>query len=292
MRDPDKRSLWFSRGVRAWEQAFGNSVGGYVCPLCTQAFDRSALEVRILTLEHAPPEALGGREVCLTCARCNNDAGRTVDAHMHRRELALDFVRGEMKNFRPARLTVRGVSMNVDHYHGGGGVLISGVPRVNPPGAVGRLEAALDSQLVDQSLTIEPYRDTFDNRLAVVGWLRSAYLIAFAAFGYRFAFHGTLDRVREQLAHPERDVLGLFSVYLPAADRDSRSLLIVEDPCDLASLLVQFGRQLVFLPWKEAGIHDRLQQRKARHPSFDAQLSGRQVPWPEEPLHLLDYPSQ
>jgi hypothetical protein len=43
----------------------------------------------VLTAEHVPPQSFGGRELLLTCKKCNNDAGTLLDAHArHKEDLA------------------------------------------------------------------------------------------------------------------------------------------------------------------------------------------------------------
>jgi hypothetical protein len=41
----------------------------YVCPLCLEGYGVEQLE--LLTREHAPPQAVGGSVITLTCGDCN-----------------------------------------------------------------------------------------------------------------------------------------------------------------------------------------------------------------------------
>jgi hypothetical protein len=54
----------------------------YLCPICLRAFTTNDLDINranFLTLEDAPPDALGGKKVALTCKQCNNVCGTSID---------------------------------------------------------------------------------------------------------------------------------------------------------------------------------------------------------------------
>ena len=82
---------------------------GYVCPLCVHAFP----SIDDLSFEHAPPESVGGREVCLTCKSCNNTAGAGVDKELRRALDHRDWWRGTGKPVR-ARLEVAEITLRVE----------------------------------------------------------------------------------------------------------------------------------------------------------------------------------
>ena len=46
-----------------------------ICPLCWQEKNFGDM-----SLEHVVPQAIGGKAKILTCRRCNNEHGRTLDA--------------------------------------------------------------------------------------------------------------------------------------------------------------------------------------------------------------------
>lgn len=86
---------WFRRGAAAFERTFpgllaarlGSDFGpAYVCPICDKAFSEAAVLAGVLTAEHVPPQSFGGRELLLTCKKCNNEAGTLLDAHARRKE--------------------------------------------------------------------------------------------------------------------------------------------------------------------------------------------------------------
>ena len=56
--------------------------GNNRCPICLMPFTRQDVERGKATLEHVPPRAFDTNSIgmCLTCAACNNDAGRVEQA--------------------------------------------------------------------------------------------------------------------------------------------------------------------------------------------------------------------
>src|SRR5690242_16455694 len=106
MTTPDLRHRYFEAGVSAWERVRqhllvdGSPVdlaslgsGLYPCPLCGRLLSEDDLERGELTLEHVPPRFLGGAPLILTCRPCNNQAGHTVDAAVHRRQRFIELNR-------------------------------------------------------------------------------------------------------------------------------------------------------------------------------------------------------
>src|SRR5437868_1962064 len=95
----------------------------FLCPLCRTLFDRTALDdpVRI-TLEHSIPEALGGAgaDATLTCTRCNNRSGSSLDVHLKNRLDAEEFFRGTSNAPARARINVGGYDAAVDWVRQGG----------------------------------------------------------------------------------------------------------------------------------------------------------------------------
>src|SRR5687768_7531003 len=107
-RRAEKRRRWFKVGVLALQMARPGSARVYRCPLCLQDFP--APDPQAVTFEHVPPESVGGRELVLTCALCNNESGTRLDKH-----LAIDGQLGRVvAGFETvrARLTAAGLTIN------------------------------------------------------------------------------------------------------------------------------------------------------------------------------------
>ena len=183
--------------------------GNTKCPICLMSFARSAVEAgRKVTLEHAPPKAMGGQVVCLTCSRCNNSGSLLDRAATRERKAIDDYVSG------------RGKEIEVNFF----GVKRSGFLRPeegNPikfpiPTKVGQLRGTMELKSlpggsaldVNKGLGIKVKRP--ESRHVTVSLLRSAYLLVFSllgTYGYRYAESEAICRVREQIMSPDKKIL-------------------------------------------------------------------------------------
>jgi hypothetical protein len=111
----ETKRRWFRQGAAAWHRAqivmgvaeASASDDIYVCPLCLEidyeqrsgrftCHTDAAIEDRSLTVEHVPPESLGGGPLLLTCKDCNNTAGHELDADARKRENSRDAFLGRV----------------------------------------------------------------------------------------------------------------------------------------------------------------------------------------------------
>lgn len=154
------RLAWVDRGA----EAFGRSCPTiyrhvlppdiesiYVCPLCVtttqfRGFFRRAVELRELTVEHAPPRHAGGRAIALTCAPCNHTAGYQLDAHASQSGTTAK------RTMVPVRVHFRGNRLNMSLSADESGVRLFGEPKRNSPAAAtaffAELEAATEASSV------------------------------------------------------------------------------------------------------------------------------------------------
>jgi hypothetical protein len=289
------RKAMFERGSAALHATVPSLHGLYACPLCLGLFPSEEVEDGgELSEEHAPPQSLGGQVVCLTCRDCNNSAGFRLDTHMQRREAHIDFATGTDSRELNAQFTIEGVTQRGVISMSGGAIRAVGVPRRDHPAVPGRMMEALDalagSERTDWSVQVQ-FQDRWIPRRAHVGWLRSAYLVAFAALGYRYILRDTLRRVADQIASPDTDVIPLPVVSSPMGDPSQSSALLVEEPSDLVSVLIQMGRNTVLLP----GIDDNetFFERmdgviRDSGPNPQQVVHGKLLPWPTRMAFLLD----
>src|SRR5260370_40382262 len=75
------RTLRAVARVRGFEDALPNGRDWYLCPLCLDVMlTVEEFATGELTVEHVPPETLGGDDMVLTCKGCNSQAGSWFDA--------------------------------------------------------------------------------------------------------------------------------------------------------------------------------------------------------------------
>ena len=59
--------------------------GSFICPLCLRIFNVGQLGEQVnsyITIEHVPPENLGGKPLVLTCKECNSSCGHDLDVYL------------------------------------------------------------------------------------------------------------------------------------------------------------------------------------------------------------------
>ncbi len=290
--DARRRGL-YELGADAVERVFVDAPRCYVCPLCLRGFLPRALDYGLLTLEHIPPRRMGGKPAALTCRECNNTAGHGLDNHLVAYNDNLDFAMGQMERALPGRYHHDGgPELNVSVLKGTAGIQVSVEPARNHPGKQAQAQAewarfvASGTGGVGIHVTLDrPYAA----RRAFVAALRVAYLAGFAFLGYRYVLTTRMKPIREQLARPDDQVIPMFSTTDPKAERRaSPDLLIVQEPPELRSLVVRFGRHNVFLPspFDVHDIHAYLEMHSQQHDQLTLSVSGKIAPWPAT-LQLL-----
>jgi hypothetical protein len=307
MLDPesvDRRERWFVEGAAALRQtltaigladALSPTGEFYACPCCLTAYGRDALDARFLTVEHVPPRWAGGRELVLTCRDCNSTAGSAFDAHAERREAIHNLLagRGPDRAVR-AEFKVGDVITRGNIHYVGNAFLMVGVPRANNPKDIAETTRALDALATKGAGGQIEFRLTEGVSVtrARLSWVRAAYLAAFAARGWRYAFLEHLNLLRAQLADPAASLLPPLAMIDQAAPRERRRLLVVREPEELRSLAVVLGSHTVFLPGLEDPqpfeVISAALARLSAMPTPRPQLVGKEIPWPTKPLYALD----
>jgi hypothetical protein len=267
----ETRLLWFDRGAAAFEeyapgvveQAKGSGAAPhYVCPICVEGFVREAVANGTLTEEHVPPEALGGRGLVLTCKPCNNTAGTELDAHAHRQQTVERANQGQPTT-RPLKVKARigDLALNARYTFDGTAGSLS-IPReINSPTA---LAALVQTGVIPKGtpITVEHSGDRYAELGANISWLRSAYLAAFALFGYKVVFDPAMHIVRTQILESEtRRIVSHLTNIPPEIQALAKGpfLAFIESPPLERGLCVAFGRHGVLLPGPgDLTFYDRL----------------------------------
>lgn len=202
--------------------------GNTMCPICLSDFSRAdALAGTRVTLEHAPPRALGGSVVCLTCEDCNNRAS-LVDQHAvlskkardewsagHGAPIEVDLF-GYKRTYRFMPRDSHAPYPARKHHLRAGTIELGALP-------VERMDA-------DKGFGFKiRQRDDYE----FVSMVKSAYLMVFSlmgANGYRFARNVGLTPVRQQIMSPGEKILkGGFvgSLHLDLAGKTDRSVVFL-----------------------------------------------------------------
>ena len=302
-----RRLSWFRVGSTAFEGAFPAEFSRlpkgtpplYFCPICLHGFPIEGASDGRLTEEHAPPESLKGRGICLTCKRCNDEAGSGLDSHMLRAENPIAVLRGE----RPDQSHLIRFRINDEpgirgtlKVRSDGTMRLEGQPRHTHPEHIMRLQATMQ-QLVasgstDWKVHFDFDRDTHDTLRARVGWLRAGYLVAFAYFGYRYALAPALNRVRDQIRQFQNEQIPAFKLMDPHAHPDRRLLGVAAEP--IRCIAVAMGRHTILLPEPtDETFYERLSVLRTAAGDRATSFSGvHLLDWPRRPMHVLDFHKQ
>ena len=239
------------RRLRLWSR--GNSQ----CPICLANFTRTQVASgKKVTLEHAPPEALGGRVVCLTCNHCNNRASR------------LDHLTTIAERAKHDHVSGRGTKVEVDFFGGG---IVSGYVRPKDDEVAARLAEQPVPTSIRQlhggvmqlpRLPVGPGLDVNKGlrfrirrpnpHKVAVSRLRSAYLLLFSLLGnegYRYAKSGALRPIREQIMNPDEvRIKGCLGGDVTGLDSPVDPVIMLNYGCDPSFWAVKIGDKCVFLP--------------------------------------------
>ncbi|WP_158880122.1 hypothetical protein [Streptomyces sp. NRRL F-4428] len=295
----DRRERWFNEGAPKLRDALAALAiesklpegDFYMCPCCLVAYPKEALAAEILTEEHVPPRRLGGSGIVLTCKPCNNSAGHQFDIHALTRHRLHGFISGvQVGRPLPATMYSDGAPLHGEVTRVGESLFIQGITKQNHPDAVKAYEDALTTTGGSTRIQL---REKFTPHLADISWVRSAYLAAFAALGFRYIMQSTLDPIRAQLATPASESLPKLVVIHPETAPGTRQILVVEEPAGLESVLVRMDQYSILIP-DPFGTNscDDLSANLTRLAGDDGKFRltcrGKVLDWPKKATYLLD----
>ena len=272
----------FEQGIAAIN-SFGLIGRIYVCPICATGFDEDALTERYLTKEHAPPKSAGGRALLLTCKRCNGLAGSQYDHQpVARMEYlnAMDSILSSGLSSVPAiMLEIDGIRVNARLTKDGATTSFAVDPDHNDPKMVDRFHKALAGSNEGLKINLK-YKSKLILRRASISDLKSCFIILAAKFGYSYALHDTLSKVRDQLQHPETDVHA--HVYTRADSLPENSIFVSEQ---FGVVILRFFGYSHVMPWITHD-YDHFQSHKSSGLKFTAH--AKVLPFPKNFEALLD----
>jgi len=291
----DMKTRMFDAGVEALgivapgiEEEHGELL--YCCPLCTRGFPRRAIDDGWLTAEHVPPRAAGGRKMCLTCRECNSRAGSDLEADLLKNHHWRRFARQEKGLLMPGAIDLGGTIVRGEIEVADGGLKFTSVSKQNDPRVVTQALGQLSSEPAASSeIAVSPiFHIDYRERRVTAGWLKSGFLVAFSAFGYRYACTSGLALMRQQIECPDDEIIPMPVVW--AAQHVDPVLVRVTAPEELRGLLVSFGRDFVFLPWgePEEPYYRRVDEYLASRVGLTT-VEGEPQEWPVFPRYQLDF---
>jgi hypothetical protein len=295
MNQPDLREQFFARGVEAFKRLTGSMKDVYVCPICERDFTHDAVVNRTLTIEHVPPESIGGTKMTLTCKTCNSTAGSEVDSEVQHRD---DIMQLHKMMFQKvgsfstrARLEIDGVELHVQFDVVEGEVKISVLKDINNPA---KFQAQMEylqglqesGKLEEVVLRLTP-RIRFHIWRSQVSDLRSAYLAGFAGFGYTWAMHHALDPIREQIRSPDKHIVEHAWILRPRGFPPQNLIRGLREPAE--GLAVFVGMTVVLLPWFTSPTDFYQRVGQSFTPERKLSIEGELLGWPEGMEMVVDF---
>ena len=292
------KNLFFERGFSAINGYKNKDENLYHCPICAAPFDRKSLDDGTLTLEHIPPEAQGGKGIALTCSMCNNTAGHSVDAAVANRNEVLGIeplftqngkYSGRVKiNFGKDNLEAVNADLSVEDSK----VRIYLVGKSNHPNTPDKIkeyfkEHNQNISSGNASAIKFSTRQRHHFQHSKVGDLRTAFLVCFAFFGYRYAFDKRLETVRNQIINYDEKIIDGYWFQADIGDEPDTNLYIIEKP--FQALSVRLGKISVLLPWFDSpdNFYDFV-VKEYLPDSGRIMFSGERLKWPQSLEMNLD----
>jgi hypothetical protein len=261
----------------------------FVCPTCFRYFRRNALDMdeSPITIEHVPPESLGGLPITLTCRICNNWAGRELESSLCHLLDVLEFSSGIPGASVDARVEFRDIAVvNAELEFRPNMHLTIGTSedRTNPEEIL-KLKSSAGNNPPELVFNFRGKRGRqIKAKRAECAILRIAYLFAFAQFGYAFIMPSPISQVRSQFLNPDEEILPFWGIA--RADHlsdDYLGVCFVRKPDSLRSFACVFDlvtslskhRYIVLLPGPEnlsTDVYITISKQESELANYDLQL--------------------
>ncbi len=292
MNKSERKKQYFEKGAAALKRITSIDQDCYCCPLCQRLFIFQAIEAGVLTLEHAPPEKVGGKPVALTCKECNSISGYSIDAAVVNREKMLDATKaitGQNPNYEGgASLEMGGESINVKVVVNNGRVSILPPKEINNPKKLEMYKTYLmnlhdEGKWNGEKFKITP-RASYHIKYSKIGDLKTAFIICFALFGYKYALNKKLTPVREQIINYKSDVIDRFWIESDQKIDKKYFILLLDQP--ISAIAVKLDISTIILPWFEGpkNLYKHLE-------TYDENISfhGQFLKWPKQLEMGMDF---
>lgn len=144
--------------------------------------------------------------MALTCKRCNSIAGHDVDFHLGERLREVENRRFLPNTSMQVKATNNGLTVQATvRVEADGTMKMIHSAANNHPAKIEAFAEAVDPK-TNPAIQIEYRKTRTTFRGFEMGLLKTAYILAFAKYGYSFILDGVYDVVRAQLCRPELDL--------------------------------------------------------------------------------------
>lgn len=212
----------------------------FLCPICFKYFPEEAVDANLISLEHVPPKAVGGKVRTLTCRTCNNEAGTRLDSKLQKH---LNFIEFD-DNIPKTELEIK-YSLNDSVFLPAtlsqspeGNLIIAGQPHRSNPKDLERIMQNPPQNANQMTFRLQIPTYERHSRAAI---LRIAYLYAFSVLGYSFLMNPNLGVIRGQIRYPDESILPSWGIIRNEKLPDELvGINAIREPKELRSWLVIF----------------------------------------------------
>lgn len=213
----------------------------YICPICRRYFLEETLNQSFenpLTIEHVPPEAVGGKGTILTCKECNNNQGSKLDVHLTKKIKQSKFFNLE----EGAKFSTRFVID--EEFVSDGYVEIDENKKINIIFQEGR--TAPKNRKIAKGIALGKAKKgkvsfktvSYSHSKFKLAILRSAFLMLFSELGYGFLFTKNSDIPRKMILEGKIPEDYDFLITGDGLPDEFLGIHIIKKPKELNSYLV------------------------------------------------------
>lgn len=189
----------------------------FVCPLCFRYFLREEWNKEYLSIEHVPPQSLGGKAKTITCRKCNNDSGHLLDIDLVNEQKLILLLEGGTDESMEVTYRLKGMDSNVigtfSQPEQNSWKLI-GIPERTNPEQIRKISELPDIISSDESSSDFVFTISFRQKIRDyrphIAKLRIAYLWAFSVFGYSLLMNKSYQTISNQLRDPQKKIMSRF----------------------------------------------------------------------------------
>ncbi|MBN1564916.1 MAG: hypothetical protein JXA10_13800 [Anaerolineae bacterium] len=261
----------------------------FVCLICFKFFSESDPDE--ISLEHVPPDSVGGKVRTITCKVCNSESGSKLDNHLALKLEHEDIFAERSSGPLQAHASIDGIRLPIDFYKEDNNFSIV-IPNNDKWQQKCRSQIdAFTEKVVSGKFEINVEYKLHSSKRANAAILRSAYLWAFSVFGYGVLINPHFPVIRGQIHNPEENILSsqgygflsggipdeLLGVNLIKSPREARSLLVVLDVTSELGTKTRYGVMLpgpslpgpMIYDWLESHQEEPINYQLEHIPEFD-----------------------
>lgn len=158
---------------KGWLANISSYNNEYICPLCLNKF--TAEQMDELSQEDAPQDKLGGKRIALTCKKCNNTCGSSMDCYLINRIENYEnsiFIPGTKRDVK-VKVADKTFNGQLEVCSDGRMIMTNSFKQNNPT----LLSEYMKQLAEDMALSIENKNKKVDDTRLSVALLKNAYII-------------------------------------------------------------------------------------------------------------------